>query len=116
MLISVYKKWSDFKKRLHIFENVFYLSFIPVSADDFVGTDFKSSSLSFDVIGNKNAHTVKQLICTNGTRAFLYLNFKTFNRLYGAGFQPFFNDNRLQDWRLIVLFDLNPSFRVEKAN
>jgi len=59
MLVSVYKKRSDFKKRLHIFENVFNLSFIPVSTDDFVGIDFKPSSLSFDVIGNKNAHTVK---------------------------------------------------------
>ena len=62
MFFSVNKERSDFKKRFYIFENIFNLNLIPISAYDLKRRDSKPSALSFDVIGNENANTVKQFI------------------------------------------------------
>ncbi len=95
MFFSVNEERSDFKKRLHIFEYIFNLCFIPISVYDFAGVDFKSSPLSFYVVGNKNTDTVKQLVRNNDISFFRYLDFKAVNGLYHAIFQPFLNDNRM---------------------
>jgi hypothetical protein len=47
------------------------------------------------VVGNKNAHPVKQFVGNNDIGLFIYLDSKAFNALYGAVFQPFFNNKRV---------------------
>ena len=95
MFFSVNKERPYFKKRLHVFKYIFNLGFIPISAYDFAGVDFKSSPLSFDVVSNKNTNTVKQLVRYNDISPSFYLDSKAVNGRYGAVFQPFLNDNRM---------------------
>ena len=62
MFFSVNKEWPDFKKRFDIFENIFDLGLITVSSYDHKRRDFEPSTLTLDVVGDKNAHTVEQFV------------------------------------------------------